>query len=475
MMKRLLAATALLVASSVLAAQNLSGPWAIHSNISGSESDQACNLVVSGNTITGTCKAQDKDRQVTGAIDGKKITWKYDSDYNSIPLTLVYTGTLGDLSKITGTVKIQPFNMDGLFTATPGAVPPAHAPSGWSKYPTRDPHTAGFVTAKDLPDGAIPPANADGNFILGPTHTRAPELTAQPGVPQGKVIEFVMNSTESTIYPGVAKDAGTFGTPDPTDPAKLIITTEHPAPYTRRVVVYVPSQYKPGTSAPFIAGEDTVDPPLYHALDNLIAQHRIPAMVAVLIGPGGGDAQGSERGLELDTMSGLYAEWVEKEVLPRVEAEAHVKLTHDPNGRAAMGVSSGGAAALIMAWYHPELYHRVLMLSGTLLNQAWPYNPGAPHGAWEFPEHLIPGSPAKPIRIWMEVGDADALDPNVMRDHMHDSVLANEHTAAALAAKGYHYQFVFARNAGHADGAVRLQTLPEALEYLWKDYPIAKN
>ncbi len=38
--------------------------------------------------------------------------------------------------------------------------------------PTRDPHTPGYVTAKELPDGTNPPANADGNFILGPTHTR---------------------------------------------------------------------------------------------------------------------------------------------------------------------------------------------------------------------------------------------------------------------------------------------------------------
>ncbi len=88
-------------------------------------------------------------------------------------------------------------------------------------------------------------------------------------------------------------------------------------------------------------------------------------------------------------------------------------------------------------------------------------------------EHLIPNSPAKHLRIWLEVGDRDLLNPNVMRDNMHDWVLANEHMAQALAAKGYHYQFVFARNAGHCDGAVKQQTLPEALEYVWQGYPIA--
>jgi hypothetical protein len=45
--------------------------------------------------------------------------------------------------------------------------------------------------------------------------------------------------------------------------------------------------------------------------------------------------------------------------------------------------------------------------------------------------------------------------------------------AKALAAKGYHYQFVFARNARHTDHPVKQQTLPEALEYIWQGYPIA--
>jgi enterochelin esterase-like enzyme len=339
--------------------------------------------------------------------------------------------------------------------------------------PTRDPNTPGYVTAKDLPDGANPPATADGNFILGPTHNPAPEMIAQNGVPQGTVFDLTMESVDSRIYPGIARDPNTFGTADPSDPAKMVVTTSHPAPYTRKVAVYVPKQYIPGTVAPFIVGADGPDHALFTALDNLIAQRRVPVMIAISIGNGSGDAQGSERGLEYDTMSGLYAEFVEKEVLPLVEKQCKVKLTKDPEGRATMGGSSGGSCALIMAWYHPELYHRILTYSGTYVNQQWPSNFQTPHGAWEFHEHLIPNSPAKPLRIWMEVGDRDLFNPNVMRDNMHDWVVANENMAKVLAAKGYHYQFVFARNAGHTDRTVKQQTLPEALEYLWQGYPIA--
>jgi enterochelin esterase family protein len=357
----------------------------------------------------------------------------------------------------------------------PGQSPPSAQHTERPTTPIRNPNSPGYVTAKELPDGSNPPANADGNFIIRPTSDVAPEMSVQDGIPRGTVIEFILNSSESKIYPGIAREPNTFGTIDPVNPAKLVVTTSHLAPYTRRVTVYVPKQYAPGSIAPFIVGTDGPDRLLFSTLDTLIAQHKVPVMIAISISNGGGDAQGSERGLEYDTMSGVYAEFVENEVLPPVETQARVKLTKDPDGRATMGGSSGGACALIMAWYHPELYHRVLTYSGTFVNQQWPYNPQTPHGAWEFHEHLIPDSPAKPIRIWMEVGDRDLLNPNVMRDNMHDWVLANEHMANALAAKGYHYQFVFARNAGHVDRAVKQQTLSEALQYIWQDYSSSAN
>jgi enterochelin esterase family protein len=352
----------------------------------------------------------------------------------------------------------------------PATAPPQAAPAPRPTPPTRDPNAPGFVAKRELPDGVAPPADVNGNFVVGPTHPAAPETVVQDTVPQGTVHEFTMESVDSRIYPGIRRDPGTFGTPDPTNPAKLDVTTSRPAPYTRRVAVYVPKQYVPGTPAPLIVGADGPDRVLFTVLDNLIAQKRVPVMIAVSISNGSGDAQGSQRGLEYDTMSPRYAEFVETEVLPLVEKQYNVTLTRDPNARATMGNSSGGSAALIMAWYRPDLYRRVLTYSGTYVNQQWPWNPDTPGGAWEFHRTLIPNSPAKPIRIWMQVGDRDLLNPNVMRDDMHDWVLANERMARVLAEKGYAYQYVFTRNAGHSDRSVKLQTLPNALEWLWKDY-----
>jgi len=123
-MKKLLAASTLLFAAFAFAAgaPNLTGTWTLHNSIAGNESDQPCKFVLSDNKLSGSCKSQDdKDVAVTGTLDGNKLTFKYDSDYNGTPLTLSYTATLDDTGKFAGTVEVQPFGVSGDFTATPAA------------------------------------------------------------------------------------------------------------------------------------------------------------------------------------------------------------------------------------------------------------------------------------------------------------------------------------------------------------------
>jgi enterochelin esterase family protein len=355
--------------------------------------------------------------------------------------------------------------------------PPAPKKPERPQPPTRSfeaPGAPKFARLDGKP-GANPPVDVDGDFVVGPDYVPAPEFKVVEGVPQGKVQQFSMDSKDCKRFnPGIARDV--FGTVDPNNPKTLIVETR-PVDYKRTVTVYVPAQYVAGTAAPFLVTHDgpgmgRPDMNLAHLLDNLIAQKRVPAMIAIMISSGGGDAQGHERGREYDTMSGLYAEFIEEEVLPLVEKTYEVKLTKDPEGRATMGNSSGGSAALIMAWYHPEWYRRVLTFSGTFVNQQWPFNPETPDGAWGFHNKLIPESAPKPLRLWMAVGDRDLLNPNVMRDEMHDWVEANNRMAVALKAKGYHYQYLYCLNAGHGIGNARAQILPQALEWLWKGYPL---
>jgi enterochelin esterase family protein len=331
-----------------------------------------------------------------------------------------------------------------VFAAEAAATPPAETAK--KKAPAAPQPLAAVASPARTTDNV--------EFVIGPDYKWAPEVDRREGVPRGAVHEFMMKSEDSKLYPGIAKDK----------PGVV--------PYKRAVVFYLPPGYVAGQPVPLIVAQDGVraySKFLPTILDNLIADKRVPALAAVMIDSGGGDSKGSQRGLEYDTVSGVYADFIETEVLPYIAKTYNVTFTKDPAARATMGGSSGGSAAFTMAWFRPDLYHRVLTYSGTYVDQQFPTNPQYLHGAWEYHEHLIPQSERKPLRIWLHVSENDN-GSNRPESTLHNWVLANQRMAAALKAKGYPYRYVYAEAAGHTDGRVTRQTLPEALVWLWADY-----
>ena len=310
------------------------------------------------------------------------------------------------------------------------------------------------VTVEPLPDAVAvelaPPLDRDGNFKIAPKTRWAdvPPISVNEGTPRGTVSSFAVKSEDTKIFPGVN------------------------GPYVRNVWVYVPAGYVPGKELPLMVDHDgradsVIQTQLIAVMDNLIAEKRLPMMAAVFIA-NGGDVRGrSERSLEYDTVSGKYAEYIEREILPLAEKNANVKFTKDPDGRGVIGQSSGSAAAFAMAWFHNDWYHRVISYSGTFVRIQ--SGPAAPHGAWEYHEHLIPQSDRKPIRIWMEVGSRDNSF-NAPENAYRNWPLANNRMAEVLKAKGYEYQYLWAEQAGHVERGVERQTLAEAMEWVWKTY-----
>ena len=235
----------------------------------------------------------------------------------------------------------------GLSAQTPPAQgpPPASQAAGRGRGPARPPLLpTPALTAAPTPD-------ADGNFVIGPPYTPAPELTVKDGVPKGTVHEFTMDSKDSKIYPGIARN----------QPGAVV-------PYTRQVAVYVPAQYVAGTPAPFIVAQDgmsahlsrqsAADPRQPHSREARAADRRRHGAQRRRRCPG----QSARAGIRhrLGRLHGFHRDG---------SAAAHheglrVAFTKDPEGRATMGGSSGAACAFTMAWFHPELYRRVLSYSG---------------------------------------------------------------------------------------------------------------
>lgn len=96
---------------------SLAGKWKVHSSIVGNESNMECLFTQNETELGGTCSSDQGNLKITGKIDGKKVSWSYNSEYNGSPLTLRYTGTL-EAGKVTGTVLVEQFGVEGDFTAT---------------------------------------------------------------------------------------------------------------------------------------------------------------------------------------------------------------------------------------------------------------------------------------------------------------------------------------------------------------------
>jgi hypothetical protein len=99
-------------------APSATGSWQIHNSIAGNESDMACSFTQKDSDLTGTCSSTSGAVTINGKIDGKKVNWTYKSEYNGGPITMTYKGTADSTEKISGSVTVEEYSVDGEFTAT---------------------------------------------------------------------------------------------------------------------------------------------------------------------------------------------------------------------------------------------------------------------------------------------------------------------------------------------------------------------
>ena len=270
-----------------------------------------------------------------------------------------------------------------------------------------------------------------------------PDSQRKEGVPRGKVHECVFKETK--IFPGTIRRCG----------------------------VYIPSQYKSGEPAAAMVFQDGVrhympDDREYRVpivFDNLIHAKEMPITIGVFIDPGYKRDQlpatreakqtAENRSFEYDTLSSDYVRFVLEEILPHVEKEFGVKFTNDPAGRAICGQSSGGICAFTAAWERPEKFGKVVSFIGSFTNI---------RGGHIYPD-LIRKAEPKPIRVFMQDGASD----NRNRAPDRNWVAANFKMAAALEEMDYDYKFVFGEGGHNVNHGGTI--FPDAMRWLWRDYP----
>jgi enterochelin esterase-like enzyme len=285
----------------------------------------------------------------------------------------------------------------------------------------------------------------------------------QPGVPTGTLSEKIIHS--SKIYDGMKSEYW----------------------------IYVPAQYDAKIPAALMVFQDggwytdrDGNNPVLNVIDNLIAQKKIPLLIAVFINPGDiTDAPGtptyafvkaysekwnrtlkdSMRSTLYDTVSERYPRFLRDEILAEVAAKYNIRK--DGYSHAITGLSSGGICSFNAAWQMPDQFSRVISWIGSFDSIQWKEDPNAPDGGQDYPSKIL-REPKRNIRVWLQDGSED-----LEIEKYGSWPLANLRMANALKQKGYDFHFSFGKgthNPGHGSAQ-----FPEEMIWLWRDYDPGKT
>jgi sugar lactone lactonase YvrE/enterochelin esterase-like enzyme len=257
----------------------------------------------------------------------------------------------------------------------------------------------------------------------------------QPGVPRGELIKFSFD--QSKIFPGTTRDCW----------------------------IYVPAEYDPSKPACVYVNQDGIQWKAPVVFDNLIYKKEMPVTIGIFVTPGkvladnGSDALDRfNRSFEYDGLGDAYCRFILTEIFPEVEKRKTsdgraIHLSRNGNDRAIGGSSSGAICAFTAAWEHPEEFSRVFSAIGTYVGL---------RGGDRYPI-LIRKYEPKPIRIFLQDGNND------LNIYAGDWWKANETMERSLEFAGYEVNHVWGEG-GH-DGNHGTAIFPQAMRWLWKDWP----
>jgi gluconolactonase len=277
-----------------------------------------------------------------------------------------------------------------------------------------------------------PPAINETVPVQSDNYAPGPDSQPHAGVPAGKIFTFKL--TDSKIFPDT----------------------------TRTITVYVPAAYHGDKPACVYVGLDGLGFDAATVFDNLIAQHAMPVTIGIGVSPGVvASAKAPEnprfdRSFEFDSRSDRLARFLIEEVMPAVEREGAIELSSDPNDRAIGGGSTGAIAAFTVAWERPDAFRRVFSAIGTYVGM---------RGGEQY-YVLVRKTEPKPLRIFMQDGMHDEWPGG---PEMGDWWMSNQTMNRALEFAGYDVRHVW--GAGSHNGSQATAVFPDAMRWLWRDYP----
>jgi enterochelin esterase-like enzyme len=304
------------------------------------------------------------------------------------------------------------------------------------------------------------------------------------GKPFGGKLDLPAFTPLSYLHPGVL--SGTLS-------EKLVHTSKIYDGMKSEYWIYVPAQYDPKIPAALMVFQDGAgyidrdgNNPTLNVIDNLIAQKKIPVLIAVFINPGDiGESPGtptynfvkgysdewsrtlkdSMRSTLYDTVSDRYVRYLRDEVLAEVSAKYNIRK--DGYSRAITGLSSGGICAFNAAWQMSDQFSRVISWIGSFSSIQWKEDPAVADGGQDYPDKIL-REPKRNIRVWLQDGSEDLDNPRY-----GNWPLANLRMANALKSREYDFHLSFGKGThSSAHGAAEF---PEEMIWLWRDYDRSKT
>jgi sugar lactone lactonase YvrE/enterochelin esterase-like enzyme len=253
-------------------------------------------------------------------------------------------------------------------------------------------------------------------------------------VPKGEIKKYTF--TSSKIFPGTVRDYW----------------------------VYVPKQYDPAKPACVYVGQDGIGFKAPEALDQLIHKKEMPITIGIFVMHGRVPAPSDKaldrfnRSFEYDGLGDAYARFLLEEIFPEVEKKTTsdgqpIRLSKDGSDHAIGGASSGAICAFTAAWERPDGFRRVFSAIGTYVGL---------RGGNVYPT-LIRKYEPKPLRVFLQDGSND------LNIYGGDWWMANQEMERALRFAGYEVNHAWGEGGHNGEHATKI--FPEAMRWLWKDWP----
>ena len=208
-----------------------------------------------------------------------------------------------------------------------------------------------------------------------------------------------------------------------------------------------------------IVNHDGMNTALVEAQERLYHEGKAPAAVVIGVSPAFHEKPDGSGSWELRVVNYArfdsdYSDFLVNELIPHVLREHPFPISHDPDRHLVAGTSCGGVSSFMVAWFHPEFFHRIYMGSPAFC---------AMDKADELIALIRKHEPL-PFRIHMEYSENEP-------DEYYGNIRTTDiNVENALAYSGYDYQCLYFPGEGHASRYGSTDAFLTALSFLWRDY-----